>query len=417
MKNNFSIKTIVLLTMLVVLNTIKGQSLSKTQDPLEGNLYSITNTGSYAVYLSKFNYQTGVATAISPSVVVRKMNPGLSAIDPIHHRFIILSSFIDGGDTLYNIDLATGLVVNKNKLSLAATHYNEVIEFNCRNATLYSMIQQRTGNGVSLCSIDPLSGVETVISPWPIAGFAGSGQSALDPVNGRFFFYGLYDTLYSVNLTNGKIINRVKLSSSGQYYHPSFEYNSEDGILYTIMGAGNNSFFGKADPVTGKVTMISAGKMAGYAGTFQSALDPVNNLYFCFAQDSLCAINITTGALAFKNKAVYSSSPSPLGSSFLGYETPCTQKYAGIKTYDTQLNATKLFPNPVSTCATIKLTTACRDAMVAIYDFSGKKINQLDNFNGDELKFERNNLPAGVYFVKIIEEGRVIGFEKLIVVD
>lgn len=419
MTKYFVFTLISVLVMLFGIHDIKGQANVITPDPSRGQLYSITNKGgNYNVYLSKFDYQTGVATAISPGVVASKINAGVSALDPVHHRFIILTWNAIGPDTICNIDLATGLVVNKNIISQCSIYANDVIEYNCRDTTLYTMAHTRSNFKPYLTSINALTGVQTIISPGPVGTMAGSGQSALDPVNRRLFYIGFSDTLYSINLTTGAVVNKARLSSSGYNYHSQLEYNSEDQTLYSVMGGGNNSsWFTKIDPVTGLVTKITPGpgKLGGYVGTFQSALDPVNKLYFCMTNDSLSAINLTTGTYAYKNKEQYTT--SVYGSRFLGYESPCTQVYTGIETHQDALLSTDLFPNPFSTSTTIKLKRECNNATLCVYNLAGEKVNELKNIYGQEIKLSRNNLPAAMYFICLTEEKSVIGFEKIIISD
>ena len=72
-----------------------------------------------------------------------------------------------------------------------------------------------------------------------------------------------------------------------------------------------------------------------------------------------------------------------------------------------------VYPNPFSSSATIKTSIALSNGEVALYSIGGQLI-KTKKFNGDYLILQTEELEAGIYFCRILEEGNVIGSAKMI---
>ncbi len=193
-------------------------------------LYSISQKTVNGIdYLSKINPLTGSVTIISTTGLAKYVYGGVSSIDLINKRFFFMSS----GDTLYNVNILTGNLIAKNKLSLTTSTITPLIEFNCQDSTLYS-ISQTTVNGINyLSKINPLTGSVTVISTSGLAKYVYSGVSSVDPINNRFFFMSSGDTLYNVNLLTGNLIAKNKLSLTTSTITPLIEFEKQTCSLAT----------------------------------------------------------------------------------------------------------------------------------------------------------------------------------------
>ena len=76
--------------------------------------------------------------------------------------------------------------------------------------------------------------------------------------------------------------------------------------------------------------------------------------------------------------------------------------------------AVNLYPNPVSTNATISLPgTSLNQARLEIYDVLGNKVGAVEGLNGNTIDISREGLKTGIYFYSIIQDNAVLVSGKL----
>jgi hypothetical protein len=377
-------------------------------------VYGITKVGSgNNFYLTSIDATSGSMTVISPSVIATSVNNGLSALDPINKKFFFMSAYTGGADTLYSIDLVSGTIVNKNKITIPASHYNQLLEFNPADMTLYAIVEKSTDQTDYLYSVNPATGVETMISTSAITRWAGSGQSTLDPVNGLFFFPGLSDTLYSVSVSTGNLVHKSKLSLWASYAFPVFEFDAQHHTLYTITQEQNNytTQLASVNPITGSVTPVSPVAFSKYA-TFASSIDPINKNFFSIGsttQDTLYKIDLVSGNTISKNKI----SVSPY------YNTPVIEfakSYSptGMTNLAELQSSFKVFPNPSNGQLTITQSDKNAESTeITIYNNLGQLVfNQKLHALVETIN---TCLPKGVYFYFISGEAKQTSRNKLII--
>jgi hypothetical protein len=93
---------------------------------------------------------------------------------------------------------------------------------------------------------------------------------------------------------------------------------------------------------------------------------------------------------------------------------------APIMTNINELNFTmllKLFPNPFSTVTTLQTNINLNAANLSIYNALGQEIKTIKNISGQEIILHRDNLPSGIYFIRLKEDNKIIATEKLIITD
>lgn len=91
---------------------------------------------------------------------------------------------------------------------------------------------------------------------------------------------------------------------------------------------------------------------------------------------------------------------------------------ANIPTYDAQIGVQlKLFPNPFSTQATLLTEGVLTNATLVVENCIGQAVRQINNINGTTITFNREDLPSGIYFIRLTQEEQLIGTEKLIITD
>lgn len=75
------------------------------------------------------------------------------------------------------------------------------------------------------------------------------------------------------------------------------------------------------------------------------------------------------------------------------------------------------FPNPFSTYTTIYSDSYLKNATITVYNLYGQEVNQLNNISGQSVSLPRNNLVAGIYFVRVIEDNKLTATAKVIIKD
>lgn len=74
-----------------------------------------------------------------------------------------------------------------------------------------------------------------------------------------------------------------------------------------------------------------------------------------------------------------------------------------------------VFPNPFSYQTVLKITDQIDNGTLHMYNSKGQTAREIKNVRGAEIIFRRDNLPPGLYFLRLTESGKVIAEEKMII--
>jgi len=74
-------------------------------------------------------------------------------------------------------------------------------------------------------------------------------------------------------------------------------------------------------------------------------------------------------------------------------------------------------PNPFSVFTILKINQNLKDATMTIYNTIGKVMKEIKNISGQEIRIQRDNLPVGVYFIRLAEENQFITQDKVIITN
>ncbi|MCZ4410553.1 T9SS type A sorting domain-containing protein [Cryomorphaceae bacterium 1068] len=77
----------------------------------------------------------------------------------------------------------------------------------------------------------------------------------------------------------------------------------------------------------------------------------------------------------------------------------------------------KVYPNPLSTRTTIETTTELRDARIIVANSPGQIVKDISRVNSSTLTFDRHGSPSGMYFVRLIQENRVVASTNVLITD
>jgi uncharacterized repeat protein (TIGR03803 family) len=83
-------------------------------------------------------------------------------------------------------------------------------------------------------------------------------------------------------------------------------------------------------------------------------------------------------------------------------------------------NASTIFsvsPNPFSTQTVLQTDRRLTNASLIVYNSVGQTVRRVDNLAGGTIIFHRDNLPCGLYFVRLTQDGNTISADKFVITD
>jgi hypothetical protein len=74
-------------------------------------------------------------------------------------------------------------------------------------------------------------------------------------------------------------------------------------------------------------------------------------------------------------------------------------------------------PNPFSYQTQLTTSTYSTNATLSFYNFFGKKIREIRNLSGQAFDIKRDALPNGIYWIRLIEDGKLLVSTKIYILD
>lgn len=74
-------------------------------------------------------------------------------------------------------------------------------------------------------------------------------------------------------------------------------------------------------------------------------------------------------------------------------------------------------PNPFSTQTLLQTAFVFSNAKLTIYNSFGQAVKQINNINGQTVSIMRENLPTGLYFIRLEQDNKTITTEKITITD
>jgi len=76
-----------------------------------------------------------------------------------------------------------------------------------------------------------------------------------------------------------------------------------------------------------------------------------------------------------------------------------------------------IFPNPFSCQTTLWTAKQLSNATLTIDNCFGQTVAQIKNISGQTVTFSRDNLASGLYFIRLIQDNKVLAVDKLLITD
>lgn len=103
--------------------------------------------------------------------------------------------------------------------------------------------------------------------------------------------------------------------------------------------------------------------------------------------------------------------------SALNYYLPCYLSTTISESDNFQNHSVKLYPNPFFTQTTLNTDIYLKDASLLVYNSLGQQVKQINNIFGQTITLFRDNLPGGLYFLRLTQNNKIFTTEKLIITD
>ena len=91
-------------------------------------------------------------------------------------------------------------------------------------------------------------------------------------------------------------------------------------------------------------------------------------------------------------------------------------KYIDLQQNDLQ-NKISVFPNPFSAQTVLQTDIILKNATLTVDNCFGQPVKQIKNISGWTVILFRDNLPSGLYFLRLTENNKTLSVEKLVIID
>jgi hypothetical protein len=316
---------------------------------------------------------------------------------------------------LYEVDTASGAVVRSIPTDTGSVPGLSVCQ-PASNAAVYYGIRQLNSGAYQLVRINAVTGIFSVISTTPVLNQVVSGDNSAITFNNELWFgsgdfNNGYYFLYRVNTTTGQFSKQDSLTVASQNYFIDLYYNCLRDTIYGFIS--NMGSLGGAQQIkigaSGQVIHTSSTLAAsGNFYTSQYTMLPDGRLYFRGINSG--AYIMDTSSLAVTNHSFSSADIKLYAAPRMSCYTGCLDP-EGIN--DNTVNgAFSLYPNPVADGSfTVK---GAGEMQIEIIDLSGRVV--MATSGKDEIRINCGALPAAIYGVKIISDGKA-SFEKIVIMN
>jgi Secretion system C-terminal sorting domain len=102
--------------------------------------------------------------------------------------------------------------------------------------------------------------------------------------------------------------------------------------------------------------------------------------------------------------------------SILNNYLPCYNGTLSIQE-EPSVNAVSVFPNPFSLETIVHTNTFFKNATLIVYNSFGQQVKQINNISGQTTTLNRDNLPDGLYFIRLTQDYKIITQNKLVITE
>lgn len=175
-----------------------------------------------------------------------------------------------------------------------------VLPFICfsQSTTLYGLARGTNPAALYFSSLQPSTGIVTALSAaLPDSMYSLNGFSAIDPVNGLYYYMGDRTKLRAFNISNGSPAASYNLNLPSGHFFEMMQYNCADSTIYALYRTSSPAEIKlcKFDPASNTITIISQNSIgSAFSINAFTTIDPVNGIYYMYT-NTLTGISLATG--------------------------------------------------------------------------------------------------------------------------
>jgi|CXWL01.1.fsa_nt_gi hypothetical protein len=281
---------------------------------------------------------------------------------------------------------------------------------------------------------------DTVITQIGSTHAYAQGQLKISPNGNRIalaadqsYILPCYFDLFDFDNSSGIISNFISLATPTNSDIYGVEFSPDNSKLYATYGAVTPFGMGivEYDLISGNQTIINNSMTPVYQNTtalglrglqlgpngkiYQvGILDPGYLLAINSPNNYGASCNVQDSAVFLGGKFGNNGLPTFIsGYSYSNTIYNCTE---GIN--EQNLNeAISIFPNPFNSQTTLQTAKYLINASLTVYNSVGQTVKRIDNLSGQTVLFHRYNLPSGLYFVRLTQDGNTISSDKFVITD
>ncbi|MEP7197795.1 MAG: T9SS type A sorting domain-containing protein [Saprospiraceae bacterium] len=378
-------------------------------------------------YVIEINNKNGSFTKTGPAISgITYIYPDDRTYDENTGTFIFPSSLIN--HSLFSINVSNGSIVNNPIVGNIST-----FQFDNDSNILYGLEKDNVNNVKNFISINPVTGTYTQIgNSLPSSSMFSGGFSTFDKINTSYIFLAPPNIIYSINAINGNIISNPALVLASGENIVNFSFNNSTGVLYGLLQDNNiqKFFLVTINTTTGTSTRIGSGTTLG-SGNGSSTIDEKNQHFiYMYSSPTAGGYVITTLEMATGNVVnnaliqaylaqdnFYSLKYDNIQGKFysIHYETDSLR--TSIAEQNNSDNIINIYPNPFSTQTVLQTDNPLHNAILSVDNCFGQTVKQIKNISGQAVILSRDNLSNGVYFVRLIQDNKVIKTKRILITD
>lgn len=92
-----------------------------------------------------------------------------------------------------------------------------------------------------------------------------------------------------------------------------------------------------------------------------------------------------------------------------------TTEFSGIDILKKETNSIIIYPNPFTLSTVLQTDYYLKNATLTVYNYQGQMVKKIVNLSGQTIVLNRDNLPSGLYFIRLTQGNRIMELEKIIV--
>ncbi len=384
-----------LLLLSLATNLLKAQISNEIYGLLRNNAPS-------ELFLSTIDPTDGTNSLIGASLYDSLLVVTGTTFNPYDNQFHVLSA-----DKFFSLDINTGEILNSVEVSIPLENaYMRSIIFNPSDSLYYGLVVQSDtiSAAILLSVINPATGDVTILSDSSIATFLMPGRNIIDPF--QKVYYLLTDTkIIGVDMYTGEIFSQPEINNPYGAQFDNMSFNCKDGKIYGLVPAIDEQliYLASIDPLTGLVNLVVEDAIdttyfiSGIA-TANSAIDPVENIYYYLSAGMLKGLDLSTGATVFET-SFYDAEGRYFG--LFHHFQDCygaTETRFATNLMNNNPNDFAISPNPASKKVMIANTTPINT--ITIINALGSVV-KIFNPNSNSVIVPVNDLSNGFYYINL----------------